>query len=143
VPETRRVNDLIKEMQMDRAHVVVVIDEYGNTAGLATMEDVVEEILGEIRDEHEPELDVASDGQGGYIVSGSFGLDRLRDLVNFRPQQEVESTTISGLAAEWMGRVPAVGDVVEREGIRIEVLAGNERRVDQVRVTRSEVSAHE
>jgi putative hemolysin len=143
VPETKRVNDLIKEMQMDRAHMVVVIDEYGNTAGLATMEDVVEEILGEIRDEHEPELDVALDGQGGYIVSGSFGLDRLRDLVDFRPQEEVESTTISGLAAEWMGRVPAVGDVVEREGIRIEVLAGNERRVDQVRVTRSEVSAHE
>jgi CBS domain containing-hemolysin-like protein len=55
----------------------------------------------------------------------------------------VESTTISGLAAEWMGRVPVVGDVVEREGIRIEVLAGNERRVDQVRVARSKDSEHE
>jgi putative hemolysin len=143
VPETKPVNDLIKEMQLDRAHMVVVIDEYGNTAGLVTMEDVVEEILGEIRDEHEPGLDVTPDGQGGYIVSGSFGLDRLRDLVDFRPQDEVESTTISGLAAEWMGRVPAVGDVVEREGIRIEVLAGNERRVDQVRLSRSEDSAHE
>jgi putative hemolysin len=143
VPESKPVNDLIKEMQLDRAHMVVVIDEYGNTAGLVTMEDVVEEILGEIRDEHEPELDVTPDGRGGYIVSGSFGLDRLRDLLDFRPQDEVESTTISGLAAEWMGRVPAVGDVVEREGIRIEVLAGNERRVDQVRLSRSEGSAHE
>jgi CBS domain containing-hemolysin-like protein len=143
VPETKPVNDLIKEMQQDRAHMVVVIDEYGNTAGLVTMEDVVEEILGEIRDEHEPELDVTPDGSGGYIVSGSFGVDRLRELLDFRPQDGVESTTISGLAAEWMGRVPVVGDVVEREGIQIQVLAGNERRVDQVRVARSKDSAHE
>ena len=143
VPETKPVNDLIKEMQQDRAHMVIVIDEYGNTAGLATMEDVVEEILGEICDEHEPELDATPDGHGGYIVSGSLDLDRLRDLLDFRPQEDVESTTISGLAAEWMGRVPAVGDLVEREGLQIEVLAGNERRVDQVRVTRSKDSGHE
>jgi CBS domain containing-hemolysin-like protein len=143
VPESKPANDLIKEMQQDRAHMVIVIDEYGNTAGLATMEDVVEEILGEIRDEHEPEFDVTPDGQGGYIVSGSLDLDRLRDLLDFRPQDGVESTTISGLAAEWMGRVPAVGDLVEREGIQIEVLAGNERRVDQVRVARSKDSEHE
>jgi CBS domain containing-hemolysin-like protein len=143
VPETKPVDDLIKEMQADRAHMVIVIDEYGNTAGLATMEDVVEEILGEIRDEHEPELDVTPDGSGGYIVSGSCDLDRLHELLEFRPQEEVQSTTISGLAAEWLGRVPAVGDVVEREGIRIEVLAADERRVEQVRVSRSEAAAHE
>ncbi|RPI19260.1 MAG: HlyC/CorC family transporter [Acidobacteriales bacterium] len=143
VPETKPVNDLMKEMQEDRAHMVVVIDEYGNTAGLATMEDVVEEILGEIRDEHEPEFDVTPDGAGGYIVSGSCDLDRLHDLLGFRPQEEVESTTVSGLAAEWLGRVPAVGDVVEREGIRIEVLAGDERRVEQVRIQRSAEAAHE
>ncbi len=83
VPETKPVNDLMKEMQQDRAHMVIVIDEYGNTAGLATMEDVVEEILGEIRDEHEPELDVTPDGQGGYIVSGSFDLDRLARSAGF------------------------------------------------------------
>jgi CBS domain containing-hemolysin-like protein len=143
VPETKPVDDLMKEMQADRAHMVIVIDEYGNTAGLATMEDVVEEILGEIRDEHEPELDVTPDGSGGYIVSGSCDLDRLHELLEFRPQEEVQSTTISGLAAEWLGRVPAVGDVVEREGIRIEVLAADERRVEQVRVSRSEAAAHE
>jgi CBS domain containing-hemolysin-like protein len=118
--------------------MVVVIDEYGNTAGLATMEDLVEEILGEIRDEHEPEMDVTPDGEGRYIVSGSFDLGRLQELLQFRVLPEVESTTVSGLASEWLGRVPAVGDVVEREGIRIEVLAASDRRVDQVRVMRAE-----
>jgi putative hemolysin len=137
VPETMPVADLVKEMQADRAHMVMVIDEYGNTAGLATLEDLVEEILGEIRDEHEPETDVKPDGEGAYIASGSCSLDRLRGLLEFRPQEKLESTTISGLASEWLGRVPAVGEVVEREGIRIQVLAGDERRVDQVRVSRS------
>jgi len=137
VPETKPVDDLMREMQEDRAHMVIVIDEYGNTAGLATMEDLVEEILGEIRDEHEPEMDVIPDGEGRYIVSGSFDLGRLQELLGFRPLPEVASTTVSGLASEWLGRVPSVGDVVEREGLRIEVLAASDRRVDQVRVMRA------
>jgi CBS domain containing-hemolysin-like protein len=137
VPETKPVADLVKEMQADRAHMVMVIDEYGNTAGLATLEDLVEEIIGEIRDEHEPEMDVKPDGEGAYIVSGSCSLDRLRSLLDFRPQEKLESTTVSGLASEWLGRVPAVGEVVEREGIRMQVLAGDDRRVDQVRVSRA------
>jgi putative hemolysin len=118
--------------------MVIVVDEYGNTAGLATMEDLVEEILGEIRDEHEPEMDVTPDGEGRYVVSGSFDLGRLQELLGFRVLPEVASTTVSGLASEWLGRVPSVGDVVEREGIRIEVLAASDRRVDQVRVMRAE-----
>ena len=142
VPETKPVDDLMREMQEDRAHVVIVIDEYGNTAGLATMEDLVEEILGEIRDEHEPEMDVIPDGEGRYIVSGSFDLGRLQELLEFRVLPEVESTTVSGLASEWLGRVPSVGDVVEREGIRIEVLAASDRRVDQVRVMRADGAAN-
>ena len=74
-------------MQQDGAHMAVVVDEYGNTAGLATMEDLVEEILGEIRDEHEPSRDVHEEGEGMYVVSGSFDLDRLDDLLSFRPRR--------------------------------------------------------
>ena len=143
VPETKPVHDLMREMQQDGAHMVIVVDEYGNTAGLATMEDLVEEILGEIRDEHEPDRDVKLDRQGNYLVSGSFDLDRLRDLLGFRPEEKTESTTVGGLAAEWLGRVPEVGEAVERDGIRIEVLAGNELRVEQVRVSRASVNEHE
>jgi CBS domain containing-hemolysin-like protein len=138
VPETKPVNDLLREMQKDGAHMAMVVDEYGNTAGLVTMEDMVEEIVGEIRDEHEPGHDVERDENGGIIVSGSFDVDHLDELVEFRASNETESTTVGGLVTEWMGRVPRAGDSVERDGIRIEVLAANELRVDQVRISKLE-----
>jgi CBS domain containing-hemolysin-like protein len=138
VPETKPVNDLLREMQRDRAHIVIVVDEYGNTAGLATMEDLVEEILGEIRDEHEPERDVRQESDHVFVAPGNLDLDRLQELVNFRPEDDTESTTIGGLVAEWSGHVPQVGESVEHGGIRVEVLAGNERCVEQVRISRVE-----
>jgi putative hemolysin len=136
VPETKPVSDLLREMQADGAHMAIVVDEYGNTAGLATMEDMVEEILGEIHDEHEPERDVRQEGEGSFVVAGSLDLDRLHELLDFRPAEETESTTIGGLVTEWLGRVPHVGETVERDGIRIEVLAGDELKVEQVRVSK-------
>ncbi|HEY7307503.1 MAG TPA: hemolysin family protein [Bryobacteraceae bacterium] len=138
VPESKPVSDLLREMQSDGSHMVVVVDEYGNTAGIATMEDLVEEILGEIRDEHEPERDVRQESDHTFIAPGSLDVDRLQDLLNFRPNGGTESTTVGGLVAEWLGHVPQVGETVERGGIRIEVLAGNERRVEQVRISRVE-----
>jgi len=132
------VNDLMREMQQDGTHMVIVVDEYGNTAGLVTMEDLVEVILGEIRDEHEPGSDITEDGNGGYIVSGNFDLARLMDLFEFRPQEDIESTTVGGLVTEWLGRVPRSGESIERHGIRIEVLASDELRVEQVRISKSE-----
>jgi CBS domain containing-hemolysin-like protein len=136
VPETKPVNDLLREMQADGAHMAIVVDEYGNTAGLVTMEDMVEEIVGEIRDEHEPGHDVEPDTEGGFIVSGSFDVDHLRDLLDFKAPVDTESTTVGGLVTEWMGRVPEAGETVARDGIRIEVLAANELRVDQVRISK-------
>lgn len=144
VPETKPVNDLMRQMQHESTHMVIVVDEYGNTAGLATMEDLLEVIIGEIRDEHEPDSDVMEDGKGGYIVSGNFDIDRVGDLMaSFRPEEDIESTTVGGLASEWLGRVPRVGEVVDRDGIRIEVLAGDDLRVEQVRIGKSQTVAHE
>lgn len=137
VPEQKKVTDLLREMQRDGAHMAVVVDEYGNTAGLATMEDLVEEIFGEIRDEHEPVADVIPDGEGMWLVSGSYDLDHLAELVGFKRQEEIESTTVGGLVAEWLGNVPRPGESVERDGVRIEVVAANDRRVDRVRVMRA------
>src|ERR1019366_8523511 len=128
--------DLLREMQQDGAHMAIVVDEYGNTAGLVTMEDMVEVIVGEIHDEHEPERDVTEEPNGAYVVSGSFDVDRLQDLLKFRPGDDTESTTVGGLVTEWLGRVPSAGEIVERDGVRIEVLAGNELRVEQVRLSR-------
>jgi len=142
VPESKPVNDLLREMQHDGAHMAIVIDEYGNTAGLVTMEDMVEEILGEIHDEHEPERDVQKESDDSFVVTGSLDLDRLHELIGFRPHDETESTTIGGLVTEWLGRVPHVGEKAEREGIRIEVLAGDELKVEQVRVSKVEEEAH-
>jgi putative hemolysin len=137
VPETKPVNDLLREMQEEGAHMAVVVDEYGSTAGIVTLEDMVEEIVGEIHDEHEPERDFRQDPDGSYVVSGSFDVDRLADLLDFHPQHGTESTTIGGLITEWLGHVPAVGEEAGRDGILIKVLAANDRRVDQVRVARA------
>ena len=142
VPETKPVSDMLREMREKGAHMAVVVDEYGSTAGLVTMEDLVEEIVGEIRDEHEPTSDVTPDGDG-YIVSGSFGLDRLENLLAFRPEAETESTTVGGLIAEWLGRVPRKGESVERDGLRVEVQAGSDLRVERVRVSRAPEASQE
>jgi len=136
VPETKSVHDLMREMQQDGSHMVIVVDEYGNTAGLATMEDLVEVILGEIRDEHEPDSDVKEDGQGGFIVSGNFDLARLADMLDYHAEEDIESTTIGGLIMEWLGRVPKAGETMERDGIRAEVLASDDMRIEQVRLSR-------
>src|ERR1051326_2301831 len=139
VPETKPVNDLMRQMQQENTHMVIVVDEYGNTAGLATMEDLLEVIIGEIRDEHEPESDIKEDGTGGYIVSGNFDLSRVGDLIqDFRREEDIESTTIGGLVSEWLGHVPKTGEFVDRDGIRIEVLASDELRVTQGRLGKSQ-----
>lgn len=143
VPEQAKIDKLFTDMQRNRTHMAVVVDEYGSTAGLCTMEDLVEEILGEIRDEHEPTQDVSPDGEGIWVASGSFDLDHLRELVDFRPEAEIESTTVGGLVAEWLGRVPRVGETAQRDGIRLEVIAANDRRVDRVRIMRAQPEQEE
>ena len=109
VPETKPVNDLMREMQQDSTHMVIVVDEYGNTAGLATMEDLVEVILGEIRDEHEPGSDVTEDGQGGLSWSPATSISRrLSDLFEFRARRRRSNPRPSAAwSREWLGRVPA------------------------------------
>ena len=144
VPETKPVSDLMRQMQQENTHMVIVVDEYGNTAGLATMEDLLEVIIGEIRDEHEPSTDVLEDGHGGFIVAGNFDLDRVADLFeSFHREEDIESTTVGGLVSEWLGRVPKVGEFADRDGIRVEVLASDEWRVEQVRISKSQAVPHE
>jgi CBS domain containing-hemolysin-like protein len=137
VPETKPVHDLMREMQQEGAHMAIVVDEYGNTAGLVTMEDMVEVILGEIRDEHEPDADFTEEPDGAYVIAGTFDLARLKELIEFEVVEELESTTVGGMVTEWLGRVPPVGEVVERDGVRIEILASDDLRVEKVRARKS------
>lgn len=134
VPEFMPVSQLLKQMQNNGTHMVYVVNEYGSFAGVATMEDLVEEILGEIRDEHEPAHDVTVLEGGGIEVSGSFDVDHLADHFGYRPGKDSEAATVGGLVTEWMGAVPRTGDSVDHEGLRIEVIASDGRRVERVRI---------
>jgi len=93
-------------------------------------------VFGEIRDEHEPAEDYRRDDAGRLIVAGSFHVDRLDRLTDFRPPENTESTTVGGLASEWFGRVPHAGESISRDGIMLEILSANVLRVEQVRVTK-------
>jgi putative hemolysin len=137
VPETKPASDLVKEMSTSGNHIVYVVDEYGNVAGLVTLEDLMEEVFGEIRDEHEPAHDLVRNPDGSVTVSGSFDVDHLHELFGYRPCEETESTTIGGLVTEWLGEVPAPGAAVERDGLRLEVLAADALRVIKVRILRA------
>lgn len=138
VPESKPAADLLREMQARGAHMAYAVDEYGNVAGLVTFEDLVEEVFGEIRDEHEPAHDIQREANGAIVVSGSFDLDHLHDLFGYRPGSGLESTTVGGLVTEWLGSVPRSGAVVERDGLQIEVLSADDLRVKRVRIRRAE-----
>jgi len=140
VPETKRGYELLREMQREKQHMRIVIDEYGGVSGLVTIEDLLEQIVGNIRDEHEVETSLEEpqrEAGGVWVVSGSFPVDQLPDL--FGEEVEVgdayEATTLGGLVSEVEGRIPHAGEVVLLEdGLRIEVLASTDRRVERVRV---------
>jgi len=203
VPETKKVAELLREMQREKQHMRIVIDEYGSVAGLVTIEDLLEAIVGNIADEHdEPEADdePIREPDGSYIVSGSFELSRLRDLLadqlepavrrpaaetadideaephpadspeqydlrNIRARdlrdrsesqdtrddrtprdtrddptalrlpENYESTTLGGLVSEIAGHIPLPGEVVEEDGLRLQVLASTDRRIDRIRIS--------
>lgn len=138
VPETQRVSVLLREMQRGNIHMAVVIDEYGGVAGVVTIEDLVEEIVGEIRDEHEAKADIVRESDTSYIVPGNMDVDRLAELFHIRPEGH-EATTVAGLVSEILGRIPNAGEVVEENGLRYEILESTDRRVDRLRISARQV----
>ncbi len=133
VPESKLSSDLLREMQKHNVRMAIVVDEYGGVAGLVTIEDLVEEIVGEIRDEHE-KAEVVRENDHTYIVPGNMDVDRLDELFGVRPEGK-ESATVAGLVSELAGRIPRKGEVVEDDGLRFEVLDSTERRVERVRIS--------
>jgi CBS domain containing-hemolysin-like protein len=140
VPETKKVNELLREMQREKQHMRIVIDEYGGVAGLVTIEDLLEEIVGSIADEHEEdELESPKrDADGAWLVPGNLEIARLEDLFGdqWEMPEEYEATTVAGLVSEVAGRIPMPGEVVEEDGLRFEVLASTDRRIERLRVSR-------
>ena len=133
VPESKLGSDLLREMQRGNIRMAIVVDEYGGVAGLVTIEDLVEEIVGEIGDEQD-KAQVVREGEHSYIVSGSMDLDLLDELFGVRLEGR-ESATIAGLVSELAGRIPKKGEAVENEGLRFEVLDATDRKVERVRIT--------
>ena len=136
VPETKRVSDLLKEFQRQQVQSAVVVDEYGGTAGLVTIEDLLEEIVGEIRDEYDVESEpVQEEGNGVFVFSGKVSIDELNDRLGVSIPPEGFGT-IGGFLLAHLGRVPAVGERIDVDGLRVEVLEAERRRVTRVRVRR-------
>ena len=136
VPESKRVSELLKEMQRRQAQMAIVVDEYGGTAGLVTVEDLLEEIVGEIRDEYDVESEtVTEEGDGVFVFSGKVSVDEVRDRLGVEIERE-GFETVGGYVLSSLGRMPYVGEIVDLDGLSFEVLEVERRRVTKVRVRR-------
>ena len=138
VPDSKPIDGLLRDMQAERKHIAIVVDEYGGTAGLVTIEDVLEEIVGEITDEYDVEQkDVEHLANGSIRVSSRFAIDDLEELCGVAVEDD-DVDTVGGLLAKHLGRVPIAGSVVEVNGLRFEAEAptGRRNRIGTVLVTR-------
>lgn len=134
VPESKSVSELLREFQVEHLQIAIVLDEYGGTAGLVTLEDMVEEIVGEIADEHEDEEEMVVDlPGGGFLVNGHFRVERLEELTKADLHSD-EYETVAGLIFTRMGRIPKIGQSVSRNGWRFEVDRVDRKRIYRVRV---------
>ncbi|MFN0123510.1 MAG: hemolysin family protein [Blastocatellia bacterium] len=140
VPETKETSILLREMQRDHVSMAIVIDEYGGLAGLVTMEDLIEEIVGEIEDEDEPlptpaEADIVPDGEQQWIVRGDVEIGKLERLLDEELAAD-DFTTVAGFMLNQLGHLPAIGEQILYRGFCFEVATADERRISGVRVSR-------
>jgi CBS domain containing-hemolysin-like protein len=134
VPETKPVDDLLNEMKERGDQIVLVVDEYGGVSGLVTMEDLVEEIVGEIQDNESGEERIVEESPGSYIVPGSLELGGLDEKLATPFVEETECTTVAGAVVELFGRLPATGEKIEHNGVSVEVLDADRRKVHRLRM---------
>jgi putative hemolysin len=134
VPETKRVTELLKEFQRKQTQLAIVVDEYGGTAGLATLEDLLEEIVGEIRDEYDVETEpVVEEGDGAYVFSAKVNFDEVRERLHVEVEPE-GFETVGGYVLTRVGRVPSAGESFEVDGLVVDVLEAERRRIHRVRI---------
>jgi len=135
VPESAMVDDLLEDLQHKKTHLAVVVDEYGGTAGVVTIEDLLEEIVGEIQDEYDSETPMLEQiGEGVYIANGRIDIDDLNRELDIHLPDEEESYTLAGVIYSQLQRVPDVGDAVDLDDVRLEVLEVTDNRIEQVQV---------
>jgi putative hemolysin len=143
VPETKRVPELLKEFQRKRVQAALVVDEYGGTAGLVTIEDLLEEIVGEIRDEYDVEVEpILEAPDGSFIFSGRAHVRELEDRLKINVEGDGYET-VGGYLMSHVGRVPSVGETFDIDRLSVEVLEAERRRITRVRIRRREPSVVE
>lgn len=133
VPETKPVDDLLNEMKQRGDQMVMVVDEYGGISGLATMEDLIEEIVGEIHDDESSEEKIVQENPGVYVVPGSLELSALGETLG-AGFADTECTTVAGAIVELFGRLPTAGEKIEHQGVSVEVLDADRRKVRRLRM---------
>lgn len=135
VAKTQPVNELMKELQEKQLHMAVVTDEFGSTSGIVTLEDILEEIVGEIWDEHDEIIEEIKEvGDKEYIVSGKSNTEKLFSTLDIDVDEEIEAVTVGGWAMEVLGKIPEVGDSFEELGLAVEVIEMDGRRVESLHV---------
>jgi len=136
IPENKRVSELLSEMQRDRFQIAIVIDEYGGTSGLVTLEDLIEEIVGSIHDELESEeKDVQIVDEKNFVVSGQSALDEVNELLD-TSLRSGEFNTLGGFVFGLFGRMPKVGEQLKYKNIKLEVLELEGRKISKVKITK-------
>ncbi len=135
VPETKKVSDLLREFQRSRSTIAIVVDEYGGTSGLLTVEDILEEIVGEIHDEFDEEVgeEFVREGDGVFLVSGRADVDVLKEKLDLDVNGK-GFDTVSGFVLAALGRVPQSGEAIDYQGLTIEVVDAEGQRINKVRI---------
>jgi putative hemolysin len=141
VPETKRANELLNEMQRENRRMAIVIDEYGGVAGLVTVEDLIEEIVGELSNEGELRNEAVRESDHSYVVPGTLEVGRLEELFGLHLSEDWHASTVGGLVTEVAGHIPLPGEVVQEGDLRFEVLESTARRVEKIRVLTKQPSA--
>ncbi|MFQ6082781.1 MAG: hemolysin family protein [Candidatus Aminicenantia bacterium] len=139
VPETMNVSELLKDFQRRRQKLAIVVDEYGGVSGLITMEDLVEEIVGEIRDEYDEELEeIIREGPNSYLVKADVKIEDVEELLGLKLEDE-NYNTVGGLVTHTLGRLPEKGEKVKIKGLTIEMLEVDQRKINQVRIKKEDL----
>ena len=136
VPETKPIDDLLREFQRRKVHIAMVVDEFGSTAGLVTMEDILEELVGEIQDEHDSENhDIEKVSNQTYIINAALSIADVNDHIDeFELPEGSDYTSVGGFINKWLGRIPEVNEMFEYDTLRMTVLKTDNHHVTQVKI---------
>ncbi|HYM16174.1 MAG TPA: hemolysin family protein [Dehalococcoidia bacterium] len=141
IPESKRVDELLAELRQSKVHIAVVVDEYGGTAGIVTIEDLLEEIVGEIQDEYDrEEAPIERLNETEAILDGRVSIETLTELFGFEPDEQQDYDTVGGFVYHRLGKVPVAGDEVRVDGLTLRVLSVIGRRIKKVRARKVETA---